>query len=249
MATRWRYVLACAAVLSLAALVAVDALASRPLSSFEPQTTIQTEHLTAKLYTKRTELARRYLEFLELQLDSTASAFGVTVERQPVIRFYDGNNYPYADLSTWIIYSDYAPEFRLNLDPWDGDPITEAELRYNAIYQYTQYVVYLRADHVYSSSLPSWFYAGVAGYYSQADYGTMQPSQLLTSSELDETEDSWLLHCQGTMMVSEIVQEYGFSKLLETLDAYAVEYPDGVRIACGISEDELIERVRAELGK
>jgi hypothetical protein len=50
-------------------------------------------------------------------------------------------------------------------------------------------------------------------------------------------------------MTRQIVADFGSDKLLAAIDAYAGGKADGVMEACGISEGELVDRVRASLSK
>lgn len=232
-------------------ILAVAPGCARPVPTDSPLATIETEHLTADLYTKRTELAKRRVDFLEIALPNVEAALGVTVEVRPVICIYDGNNYPFRQYSWEVGRANTgmtAAELCLSLDP-RGTTLSEEGLCQVAVHEYVHFLVDLRARGSGNAGVPAWFNEGVALYMADQQTSPLSRDRVRPVAELSYDSDPGALYSQSALMARVIASDFGVGKLAATIDACARGEADGVKVACGISEGELVERVRASLGK
>jgi hypothetical protein len=137
---------------------------AKPVPVDSPQTTIQTEHLTGYLYTKRTEPAKRRLDYLEQALRGVEDALAVPVTMRPDVRIYDGSNYPFTKYS-WEVGRMTGAALYLSLDP-RGNSMSEEDLCKVAVHEYVHFLVNLRVRVAKGSEVPGWLNEGVAQYYA-----------------------------------------------------------------------------------
>lgn len=200
--------------------------------------------LTAELRSHETEIATNALQYLDEHAVQLEQTFRLEVEKRPIIRFFDRNNFDGLD---WGHYHDDIDTICLRLSSpsqWVNERVGDAGIV--LVHEYTHFLVDRRATWAGDGRVPRWLNEGIAGYYAHEWMGALKGESLVSIGELADAPDR-LLYEESFMLVRYLMVTHGEEKVLALVDACGGRAKDPLNSVLQIDEDELVRQLRASL--